>query len=86
MDSFLDEIDRWGTPDPLLGKQRAKRKTRYQINQERLAKLANHNSHNRQVVFIEADVDYTSTITGSGVLIHHIRNSLSDIDCFDWVT
>ena len=89
MDPFLDSITSVETADPLLGTQNARKKAalKFARQRERLEKYSIHESHERQVVFMEA---YTgcridNPMRGSGVLIHNIRNSLSDIDCFDWV-
>ena len=92
MDPFLDSITSVETADPLFGTQNARKRAalKYARQRERLEKYSIHESHERQVVFIEAYTQciagcYKNPKMGSGVLIHNIRNSLSDIDCFDWV-
>ena len=94
MDPFLDSITSVKTADPLFGTQNARKEARLKCarQRERLEKYSIHESHNRQVVYIEAytqciagEYDIYNPKRGSGVLIHNIRNSLSDIDCFDWV-
>ena len=85
MDPFLDSITSRMTADPLFGSQNASRKTRAQIQRSKLTEMSVHKSNNRQVVHLESEMNIGSFMTGSGVLIHHIKNSLSDIDCFDWV-
>ena len=71
--------------DPLCQKQNASRKSRLQIRKEKLEKISVTESHNRQVVQLTSETSFGNSMRGSGALIHHIRNSLSDIDCFDWV-